>query len=57
MKGKEMEIGAIWFWGVLSFVLGLWVGQKITEKRWTDNATDYRRLESGGKLYKVDRAE
>ena len=40
------------------FLLGvLWSGlvvRHLVESRWRDNADDYRRIESGGRLYKVN---
>ena len=36
--------------------VGALVGHKATENRWRANADDYRRIESGGTLYKVERS-
>ena len=44
------EIMAI---GFVGFSVGLYVGVKLASIRWRMNAKDYRRMEVGGKLYKV----
>jgi len=35
------------------FILGLWLGTWLTNKKWRSNADTYIRIESGGRLYKV----
>jgi hypothetical protein len=42
---------------VLPFYLGLFIGKALTDLKWRRNALDYRRMESGGKLYKVSRVD
>ncbi len=45
----------IWFLGG-GFLAGLKAGVKLAEWRWTANADQIQRIESGGNLYKVEHA-
>jgi hypothetical protein len=36
--------------------VGAFLGQKLEARRWRRNAGDFRRIESAGKLFKVEEA-
>jgi hypothetical protein len=38
---------------VVGVAVGIFIGSYLEARRWRFNATDYKRIESGGKLYKV----
>jgi len=55
MQGEWLRILVQWWPAVLAvvFVAGLWLGMWLEAIGWRSSAGDYRRRESGGKLYVV----
>jgi hypothetical protein len=41
----------VFLWGAC---FGFWIGNDFANKRWRDNALYHWRIESNGKLYKVE---
>jgi len=53
---NEMDMQSMaWFATIAAFVAGIWIGVSIEAKRWRANADAIQRLESKGRLYKVER--
>lgn len=40
-----------------TFIVGMRVGMWIADNRWRRNADDFKRIESGGRIYKVTHEE